>query len=127
VERNTQSHDFKRRVDFWPFYSYERKLDGNRRLQIFSPLEPLFPNNRTISREYSPMWALWKTEKNGHTGATSQSLLWNLYRRETAGATKKASLLFGLIQYQCTPDGSRWRVCHLNLGGKRARPTVAKS
>lgn len=127
VERNTQSHDFKRRVDFWPFFSYGREFDGNRRLQIFSPLEPLFPNNRTMSREYSPMWALWRAEKNGHTGATSQSLLWNLYRRETAGATKKASLLFGLIQYQCTPDGSRWRVCHLNLGGKRARSTVAKS
>jgi hypothetical protein len=127
VERNTQSREFKRRVDFWPFYSYERKLDGTRRTQLLAVLEPLFPNNRTIAREYSPVWALWRAEKNPRTGATSQSLLWNLYRHEKAGRTKKASLLFGLIQYQCTPDGSRWRVCHLNLGGKPAQATVAKS
>ena len=49
VERNTESHDFKRRVDFWPFYSYRRELDGNRRTQVFAILEPLFPNNRTIA------------------------------------------------------------------------------
>jgi len=127
VERNTQSHDFKRRVDFWPFYSYERKLDGNRRLQIMGVLEPFFPNNRTMSREYSPVYTLWRGEKNAHTGATSQSFLWNLYRHESAGKSKKTSLLFGLIQYQCSPDGGSWRVCHLKLGGKPAQTTAAKS
>jgi len=127
VERNTQSHEFKRRVDFWPFYTYDRELDGNRRTQVLAVLEPLFPNNRTIAREYSPLWALWRAEMNGRTGATSQSLLWNLYRREKAGPSKKTSLLFGLIQYQCTADGSGWRVCHLKLGGKPAQTTAAKS
>jgi hypothetical protein len=127
VERNTQSHEFKRRVDFWPFYDYERKLDGNRRLQIMAVLEPFFPNNRTMSREYSPIYTLWRREKNAHTGATSQSLLWNLYRHESVGKSKKTSLLFGLIQYQCTPDGGSWRVCYLKLGGKPAQATAAKS
>src|SRR5208282_1014559 len=56
VERNTQSHDLKRRVDFWPFYTYDRELDGNRRTQVLAVLEPLFPNNRTMAREYSPLW-----------------------------------------------------------------------
>jgi hypothetical protein len=127
VERNTQSHDFLRRVDFWPFYSYRRELDGNRRTQFFAFLEPLFPNNRTIAREYSPIWSLWTAEKNPRTGATSQSLLWNLYRRESVGHSKKASLLFGLIQYQSSADGGRWRVCRLKLGGKSAPSTATKS
>jgi hypothetical protein len=127
VERNTQSHEFKHRVDVWPFYTYDRKMDGNRRTQIFAVLEPLLPNNRAIAREYSPLWALWRAEKNAHTGATSQSLLWNLYRHESAGQSKKTSLLFGVFQYQCTPEGGRWRVCHLNRGGKRAQTTAAKS
>jgi hypothetical protein len=127
VERNTQSHEFKRRVDLWPFYTYDREMDGNRRMQILAVLEPLFPNNRTMAREYSPLWALWRAEKNARTGATSRSLLWNLYRRESAGQSKKTSLLFGLIQYQCTADGGRWRVCHINLGGKRAQTTATKS
>jgi hypothetical protein len=127
VERNTQSHDFKRRVDFWPFYSYRRELDGKRKTQFFAFLEPLFPNNRTVSREYGPLWSVWRSEKNPHTGGTSQSVLWNLYRRETLGPSKKASLLFGLIQYQSMPDGGRWRLCHLNLGRKATRVTTAKS
>jgi hypothetical protein len=127
VERNTQSGDFKRRVDFWPFYSQTRELDGNRRTQVLALLEPFFPNNRTISREYSPIWSLWRAEKNARTGAASQSLLWNLYRRERDGQSKKASLLFGLFQYQSTLDGGRWRICHLNLGGKPARAPATKS
>jgi hypothetical protein len=127
VERNTQSHEFKRRVDFWPFYSYRRDLDGNRRLQVFAVLEPIFPNNRTIAREYSPIWSLWRAEKNSRTGAYSKSLLWNLYRHESVGPSKKASLLFGLFQYQSTPDGGRWRMARLNVGGKTARPAATKS
>jgi hypothetical protein len=43
---------------------------------------------------------LWRSEDNPRTGAASQSLLWNLYRRNTAPASKKCSLLFGLFQYQ---------------------------
>jgi hypothetical protein len=127
VERNTQTRDFKRRVDFWPLYTYQRELDGNRALQVFAFLEPFFPNNRTISREYSPLWALWRAEKNARTGAASQSLLWNLYRHESAGNSKKTSLLFGLFQYQSTPDGCRWRVACLNVGKKRAHSPVPKS
>jgi len=127
VERNTESREFKRRVDLWPFYSYRRELDGTRRTQMLAILDPLFPNNRTMSREYSPVWALWRAEKNPRTGATSQSLLWNLYRHESVGPAKKASLLFGLFQYQSSPDGSRWRLCGLNLGGKPAQMTAAKS
>jgi hypothetical protein len=127
VERNTESHDFSRRVDFWPFYSYRRELDGYRRMQFFAFLDPLFPNNRTTSREYSPIWSVWRSEKNARTGAASQSLLWNFYRHENIGPTKKASLLFGLFQYQSTADGGRWRLARLNVGGKTARPTATKS
>ena len=127
VERNTQSHDFKRHVDFWPLYTYDRDLEGNRRTQVFAFLEPFFPNNRTISREYSPLWSPWRGEKNARTGAASQSLLWNLYRHESAGKSKKSSLLFGLFQYQSTPEGGHWRLCYLNLGRKPARSAAAKS
>jgi hypothetical protein len=48
--------------------------------------------------------------RQSKTGAASQSLLWNLYRRETAPAHKKVSLLFGLFQYQCDGGNPR-RVC----------------
>ena len=78
-------------------------MDRSERLQALAMLEPFFPNNRTMAREYSQIWSLWRSEKNPNTGAASQSLLWNLYRHENDPGTKKTSLLFGLFQYQSTP------------------------
>ena len=42
----------------------------------------------------------------------SQSLLWNLYRRQTTPESKKCSLLFGLFQYQ---SGTEWQTCAIVL------------
>jgi hypothetical protein len=122
VEKNTQSGEFKRRVDFWPFYTFHRDLDGNQRLQVLALVEPFFPNNRSVTREYSPVWSLWRAEHNARTGEVSQSLLWNLYRRETSAREKKFSLLFGLFQYQSTTRGASWRVAYCNFGKKAAQP-----
>jgi hypothetical protein len=125
VEKNTVSGEFKRRVDFWPFYTFRRELNGDRRLQVLAPLEPFLPNNRSVPREYSPLWTLWQSERNAQTGAASQSLLWNLYRHEKTPNSKKISLLFGLFQYQSKPEGGSWRVCYLNV--KTARAARPKS
>ncbi len=123
VEKNTQSGDFKRRVDFWPFYTFHRDMDGNRRLQVLAPLEPLFPNNRSVTREYSQLWSLWRSEHNPRKKSSSQSLLWNLYRHEKTADTKKFSLLFGLIQYQSNARGANWRVARHDFGKKMAQLT----
>jgi hypothetical protein len=124
VERNTQSGEFKRRVDFWPFYTFHRDLNGDRRLEAMALVEPLFPNNRSVTREYSQVWAFWRTEHNARTGDATQSLLWNLYRRETNARAKKFSLLFGLLQYQSTTRGASWRVAYCNFGKKPAQPPL---
>jgi hypothetical protein len=103
-------------VDFLPFFTYKRDFTGMEKLQVLTLLEPLFPNNKSIERDYSPLWALWRTEHNPKTDADSQSLLWNLYRRQTTPETKKISLLFGLFQYQSGPEGRRWRVIYVPFG-----------
>lgn len=122
VEKNILNGDYKRRVDFWPFYTFHRDLDGSRRLQILAPLEPFFPNNRSVTREYSPLWSVWRAERNARTGDASQSLFWNLYRHEKAGGAKKFSLLFGLFQYQSTVEGGSWRIFYCHIGRKPAQP-----
>jgi hypothetical protein len=127
VEKNTRTGETRRRVDFWPFYTYHRERDGSAQLQALALLEPFFPNNRAMRREYSPLWSLWRSEHNARTGASNQSLLWNLYRREKTAESKKASLLFGLFQYQSTPEGGNWRVGCINLGKKTAAPAQPKS
>jgi hypothetical protein len=127
LQRNTESGVNLHRVDFWPLYTFRHDMDGNRRLQIFAPLEPLLPNNRAIPREYSQLWSVWRWEKNEKTGAASQSLLWNLYRREAAGRNKKCSLLFGLFRYQSNAEGTRWSVFWLPLNHKRPQPAARHS
>ena len=82
VERNTNSLASKRRVEMWPLFSARRDMNGDRRLQVLSILEPLFPNNKSIPRDFAPVYSLWRWERNAKTGDSSQSFLWNFYRRE---------------------------------------------
>ena len=113
VEKNTATGVSKRRVDAWPFFTYHRDFNGNNRLQILALVEPAVPNNRGIERNWSPVWSLWVSENNPKTGTSSQSLLWNLYRHETAPAAKKCSLLFGLFQYQSDVEMKKLRLFYI--------------
>jgi len=118
-EKNTETGASKTRTDLWPLFTRQKGFKGESRLQILALLEPFLPTNKSIERNYSPLWSLWRSENNPQTGGNSQSLLWNLYRREVlpppAPATKKVSLLFGLFQYQSTGENRRWRVFYLPL------------
>lgn len=120
IERNTETGTALRRRDFWPLYTHRQDHQGNVRFQALGLLEPLLPHSRSIERSYSPLWSIWRYEKNGKTGATSQSLLWNLYRRQTVPNGKKLSLLFGLFRYQSGPEGTRWRVFYIPFGKKKS-------
>ena len=111
--RNLQTGKFSTRSDLWPLFISRRDKEGNERFQILSLLSPILPENKTVPRVYEPLWALWRSEKNPATGAKRQSLLWNLYRRDTTPETRKTSVLFGLIQHQSGPEGKRWRFLHL--------------
>ncbi len=131
TEKNTETQAARRRVDCFPLFSYRRDFNGNSRLQIIAVLEPFLPTSKSIERDYSPLWSLWRAEKNPRSGATSQSLLWNLYRHESRLDTKKCSLLFGLFQYQSSTEGKRMRLFYIPLsrtkapahGGAKAGPT----
>jgi hypothetical protein len=107
-------------------FTHRKDLNGNTRLQVLAIIESILPNNKSIERNYSPLWSIWVSEKNARTGANSQSLLWNLYRRDATPDSKKCSLLFGLFQYQFSPDGRRWRLFYIPFGsGRRATDTAA--
>lgn len=115
-EKNTDTGLAIRRTVFLPFFDHRRDMNGNKRLQILSILEALFPTNKAIERNYSHVYALWRSEHNPKEQASSQSLLWNLYRREASPKAKKISMLFGLFQYQSSSEGKRVRVCYIPLG-----------
>jgi hypothetical protein len=115
VEKNVLTGAQKRRVDMWPFFTWHRDVNGNERLQILALLEPVVPNNRGIERNWSPLWSLWRAELNPKTGASSRSLLWNLYRCDKTPTSKKCSLFFGLIQYQIDGANKKWHLFYIPL------------
>jgi hypothetical protein len=86
TDRNADTGVGKSRTDLWPLFTHERALDGRTRLQVFAPLEPILPASKSIERNFSPLWSVWRAQRNPVTGASSQSFLWNLYRREIVPA-----------------------------------------
>jgi hypothetical protein len=128
LEKNTETGASRRRKDFWPFYTWRRDFNGNTRFQMIAPLEVWTLGSHKIERDYSPAWSVWRSEKNAQTGARSQSLLWNLYRRETAPDKKKVSALFGLYQYRSDAKGKQVRLFYLPpLKSKKAEPDERKA
>jgi hypothetical protein len=125
TEKNTDTGHAQRRDDFWPFYAHDRDFNGNERLQVLSIFEPFFSGSESAVRDYSPLWALWRFERNPSAGADSESLLWNLYRRDVTAHSKKISLLLGLFQYQSSPDGWRSRLFYIPMGGAGRKPMPA--
>jgi hypothetical protein len=120
VEENKDNGQFRLRLDQWPLFTYRKEMDGRTRLQILALVEPWLPNIKSIERNYSPLWSLWRSEHNPKTQASSQSLLWNLYRHETRGEARKCSLLFGLFQYQSGAGGTGLRMLYIPI--KRPAP-----
>lgn len=108
--KNTATGKESRRTDLWPLFSHTRDFEGNTRFQMLALLDPLLSPSKSIERNYSPFWALWRAERNATTGASSQSLLWNLYRHQVTAEGKRTSFLFGLFQHRSTTAGSSLRL-----------------
>ncbi len=112
-DRSTESGKIKQRLDLWPLFVYHRNFDGSTRLQVIAPIETFAPDNRGIARNWSPLWSVWRSENNPNTHANSQSLLWNLYRRDASPGAKKISCFFGLYQYQSNPETDTLRLFYI--------------
>lgn len=126
-QRDKSDNRERRRTDLWPLFTARRDYEGRERFQIFAPFEPMLPESDGVRRTWSPLWSLWRSERNPATGASSQSFLWNLYRQESAAETRKCSLLFGLIKYESSPRGTRWRLFFLPIGGRdKAVPPASR-
>lgn len=126
LEKSTETGLEKHRRNLWPLFDWQRRLDGGTRLQIVAPLEVFTLGSHKIERDWSPVWSVWRSEHNANTGASSQSLLWNLYRHETAPEHKRVSALFGLFDYQAEGKNRRWRIAYIPFGSKM-HPAEAKA
>jgi len=105
TDRNKATGEMRRRLDVWPLFSYRRDFNGDTRFQALALIEAVLPGSHKIERDYSHIWSLWRAEKNPRRDASSQSLLWNLYRRDVTPEHKRVSLLFGLYQHEKSAQG----------------------
>lgn len=110
-----------RRIQSWPFFTWGKEADGKERLQVLALFEP-FSRGEGIVRNWSPLWSLWRDERDPLHGRRSQSLFWNLYRLDATAEATRRSLLFGLIQHQDSAAGDHWRFLH--LGPKLTLPAA---
>ena len=107
------------RWDLWPLFSRWRDADGRERLQVLSLLEPLLPRNEAIERNYSTVWSLWRSERDAARGRASQSLFWNMYRRDVMPGARNWSALFGLVRYEAGPAGRKLRIFHVPVVNRK--------
>ncbi len=119
----------KRRIAFWPLFSYSRK-QGVSHLHLFSLLEPFFPENRGIEASWAPLWRFYQ-QKWDDQGNRIVSLFWNFYWQEKRGDAlawelfplfeyrrneireRDMRFLKGLFHYHAGPDGRSLRLFYL--------------
>ena len=122
----------RRRVALWPLFTYERR-GGVSHFMTLSLLEPFFPENEGIERNWAPLWRLYQRKWDAH-GNRISSLLWNLYWKERRGSDfameifplvsyrreeregTDLSVLKGLARFRSGPEGRKIHLLYLPWG-----------
>jgi hypothetical protein len=125
TDKNIQTGAYRQRTDFLPLYRHRRDFNGNTQLQVFAPLEVFVTGSHKIERDYSPLWSVWRSAHNAKTGASSQSLLWNLYRHDATADSKRTSFFFGMFQSKSTPEGKSVKLFYIPFA--RGKNSVAQT
>ncbi len=105
--RSKETGNYRRERGVWPFFVWRRDLDGRERFQFPAPVETVLRNREAVQRNYSPLWAFYRAESNPKTGRSSQSVLWNLFRRDVSTNSVRTSCLFGIVKTERTDGGKR--------------------
>jgi hypothetical protein len=121
---NAETRATLRQADLWPLFNVRRDFEGRSRVQLLNILEPILPNNTGVERNLSPLWSIWRSERDARTGASSQSFLWNLYRRDATPNAHKTAFLFGLFQHQAGAEGAQWRLFYIPM--RKSPPQAAE-
>lgn len=88
---------YRRRIDLWPLFTFDEK-DGLAHFSTLALLEPFFPGNEQIERNWSPLWRIYQRRWD-HAGNEASTFLWNLYWKERRGSDLVFEL-FPLLYYR---------------------------
>lgn len=124
-----------RKSHLWPLYSAWDNGAGRRQVQALSPFEVFFPRNDTIRQLWSPLFALYRYDRQPDT-TVRHALLWNAvtWRRgpeerefhlgplagyRADAGHQRFALGRGLLGWQ-RPAGGRWRLFLFDFPSKAA-------
>lgn len=92
------------KTSLWPLFSYWDNGAGRKQLQILSPFEPLFPNNKGIKRMYNPIFGIFRASVEDCTA--KQSFLWDLIAAEKSPSHQKFSI-GPIVSLESSSDGDK--------------------
>ncbi len=112
----------------WPIFSHWDNGAGRQQTQVLSPLEVFFPYNDVVRTLYSPLFAIYRRDRD--QSEVKDSLLFNfitwtrdpenstfhigpLWTHERAPETRRWEILKGLVAYNSAPDTPRFRLLWL--------------
>lgn len=105
------------KTHLWPLFSVWDNGAGRLQVQVLSPLEVFFPTNEIVRQVYTPLFALYRYDRQG-AAASRHSLLWNAvtWRRTATGREFHLGPLFGM---QTGPEQKRIAFGHGVIGWQR--------
>lgn len=133
-QKNAQTGEFLgNKTYFWPIYSYWNNGKGHEQIQVLSPFEVFSPTNKMIKNIYTPLFSLYRYEKNGDV--ICQNFLFNLFneKQDSSGChfkyaifleyknrpqEKFFSLLKGLFEYKKIEGQKSFRILWITLKRK---------
>jgi len=106
------------KVHLWPLFSSWDNGAGRRQVQALSPFEVFFPQNDTVRQLWTPLFALYRYERNADT-SERHALLWNAvtWRHDRESREFHLGPLFSV---QADAAGRRVAFGHGLFGWRRA-------
>jgi len=122
-DKQQQGADFAARLNTtWPLYGYWNDEQGRKQFQLLDPLTAFFPGNKKVQANWSPLFALYRSDRRGED--IRRSLLWDavtwrnapdrsdisvafLFERDRDDRAISWSLLKGFLTMDRAADGER--------------------
>lgn len=108
-EKNTVTGTELRRTELWPLFAARKEPDGRKTFRMPALVESALAGNKSVERNWTPLWSVWRTEEDPAKKTSRQSALWHFADFEQTPESKKGSLFFGLLKYQTASGNTRWR------------------
>lgn len=103
----------------WPFFSHGNNGEGRRQFQLFTPLMPWFKHNEVVRDLYSPLFGIYRYERNSVEGTWRHDLLFNLITLEKKESTGHRFTLGPILDVQSGEEKAGFSVLHGLLGRER--------